>query len=261
MRVVIKIGTSTITNENRSVNVGLLDRLALVLSHLRGQGQQVILVSSGAIAVGANKLRLQERPSELRMKQAVAAIGQLELMHLYDKLFGEYGTVIGQILLTDTDVDSLARRAHLVNTFDALLELGVIPIVNENDSVSASEIETGDFRVLGDNDTLSAIVAVLVKADMLILLTDVDALYDADPRVNPGAKPIREVHGLAELEKLKPLAGNGGTWGTGGFLTKLNAAEIALKNNITMYISDGKDLNGIYEMCGGGKVGTRFSPL
>jgi glutamate 5-kinase len=194
------------------------------------------------------------------MKQAAAAIGQLELMHLYDKLFGEYGTTIGQILLTDTDVDSLARRAHLVNTFDALLELGVIPIVNENDSVSASEIETGDYRVLGDNDTLSAIVAVLINADMLILLTDVDALYDADPRIHSEAKPIREVKGLAELEKLKPLAGNGGNWGTGGFLTKLNAAEIALKNGITMYISDGKDVDSIYAMCGGEQIGTRFFP-
>ncbi|MDR0859235.1 MAG: glutamate 5-kinase [Oscillospiraceae bacterium] len=262
MRIVVKIGTSTVIRreDNSSVNIGLLDRLSKVLSDLRGAGHQIILVSSGAIAVGSIKLKLAERPTTLRMKQAAAAIGQLELMHLYDKFFGEYGQSVAQILLTDTDVDSLTRRAHLLNTFDALLELGVIPIVNENDSVSANEIETGDFRVLGDNDTLSAIVAALINADLLLLLSDVDALYDSDPHTNPKAVPFREVRGLAELEKLRTVAGSAGTWGTGGMATKLNAAQKAMENGIAMYIQDGENVDKIYSMVSGEQTGTRFFP-
>jgi glutamate 5-kinase len=164
-------------------------------------GNEVILVSSGAIGVGTNKLKLTDRPRELRMKQAVAAVGQCELMHLYDKFFGEYGQTVGQILLTSEDVERKASAVRLTNTFESLLELGVIPIVNENDSVSSAEIETGKNKVLGDNDTLSSIVAVLCKADLLVLLSDIEGLYDSDPKKNPNAKLISEVRAVTEIRQ------------------------------------------------------------
>ncbi|MEG2119396.1 MAG: glutamate 5-kinase, partial [Pseudoflavonifractor sp.] len=189
-------------------------------------GHEIVLVSSGAIGVGATKLGLQTRPTELRMKQAAAAVGQCAIMHLYDKLFGEYNRVVAQILLTGEDVDAPVRAQHLQNTFEALLELGIIPVVNDNDSVSSAEIETGKGKVLGDNDTLSAIVARLVKADLLVLLSDIDGLYDADPHAVPDAKLIHEVTEITP--QLRAMAGGAGTWrGTGGMATKLSAAEIA----------------------------------
>jgi glutamate 5-kinase len=245
----------------RAVNLRLLDRLARVLSDLRGNGNEVVLVSSGAIAVGATKLRFDTRPTELGMKQAAAAVGQLELMHIYDKLFGEYGQTVAQILLTDEDVANPARRENLRRTFDALLNLGVIPVVNENDSVSTQEVETGHNRVLGDNDTLSAVVASLISADRLILLTDVDKLYDSDPHINPNAKPIPEVSEITpELLALAALAG-GGEWGTGGMSTKLSAADVALANGIEMTIAHGQDIDSIYDILDGKQVGTRFAAV
>ena len=180
-RLVIKVGTSTLLRQGGGVNLREMDALARVLSDLKNMGHQVILVSSGAIGVGAGKLGLKERPTQLRFKQAAAAAGQCELMHLYDKFFGEYGQAVAQILLTDEDVDHPVRAEHLSGTFEALLELGCIPVVNENDSVSAAEIETGQKKVLGDNDTLSAIVTQIIQADALIILSDIDGLYTADP--------------------------------------------------------------------------------
>jgi glutamate 5-kinase len=245
--------------EETGINLRLLDRLARVLTDVRGMGWDVVLVSSGAIAVGAKKLRFASRPTELRMKQASAAVGQLELMHLYDKLFGEYGQNVAQILLTDEDIANDARRVNLRNTFDALLELGVIPVVNENDSVSTNEIEMGSHRVLGDNDTLSAVVAELIEAQRLILLTDVDRLYDSDPRSNPDAKAIEEVSEIRP--EMYEIAGASGKWGTGGMRTKLSAGEVALSAGIEMTITHGQNVNAIYDIIDGKAVGTRFKPM
>ena len=226
-RLVVKVGTSTLTRDTGSLNLQNMERLARVLSDLEGMGYQVVLVSSGAIGIGTKKLRLDARPTELRMKQATAAVGQCMMMHIYDKLFAEYNRTVAQILLTGEDVDAPVRSEHLHNTFEALLELGVIPVVNENDSVSSAEIETGQCKVLGDNDTLSAIVARLCGADLLVLLSDIDGLYDADPRTHPEAKLIRRVEAITP--ELRAMAGGAGTWrGTGGIdrkSTRLNSSH------------------------------------
>ena len=209
--------------------------------------------------MGVGKLGLPQRPTELRQKQAVAAVGQCEMMHLYDKFFGEYGPTVAQILLTDEDVDHPGRAEHLRNTFSALLELGCIPIVNENDSVSSAEIETGKCKVLGDNDTLSAIVARLVGADLLVLLSDIDGLYDADPHDHPDARLIHRVE--AVTRELRASAGGAGTSrGTGGMQTKLNAAEIALNAGVEMVITNGAHPERLYDILEGREVGTRFVP-
>ena len=257
LRIVVKVGTSTLTRENGVANLHNMDLLCRTLSDLAGMGHEMILVTSGAIGIGAGKLHLKERPTELRKKQAAAAVGQCEMMHLYDKFFGEYGHTVAQILLTDSDVDDPERSAHLAGTFEALLEFGCIPIVNENDSVSSAEIETGKCKVLGDNDTLSAIVARLCRADLLVLLSDIDGLYDADPRSNPDAKLIRRVSAITP--ELRRMAGGAGTWrGTGGMATKLNAAEIALGAGVEMVITNGANMGVLYDIIEGKDVGTRF---
>ena len=256
-RIVVKVGTSTLTRENGALNLHNMDHLARTLSDLRGMGHEIILVSSGAIGVGTGKLGLPERPKELRMKQAVAAVGQCELMHLYDKFFGEYGYTVAQILLTDEDVEDAVRSEHLANTFSSLLELGCIPVVNENDSVSSAEIETGKCKVLGDNDTLSAIVARLCRADLLVLLSDIDGLYNADPRRDPNAELIERVEEITP--ELEAMAGGAGTWrGTGGMATKLTAAKTALQAGIDMVITNGANMEALYEIVEGKPVGTRF---
>ena len=257
-RVVVKVGTSTLTRETGSLNLHNMEHLARVLSDLQGMGCQVVLVSSGAIGIGTKKLRLPERPSELRMKQATAAVGQCMMMHVYDKFFSEYNRTVAQILLTGEDVDAPVRSEHLHNTFEALLELGVIPIVNENDSVSSAEIETGQCKVLGDNDTLSAMVARLCGADLLILLSDIDGLYDADPRTHPEARLIHQVS--AVTRELRAMAGGAGTWrGTGGMTTKLNAAQLCLEAGIDMVIANGNNMEAVYDIVAGKDVGTRFT--
>ena len=204
-RLVVKVGTSTLTRETGSLNLQNMEHLARVLADLEGMGYQPVLVSSGAIGIGTKKLRLGERPTELRMKQAAAAVGQCRMMHIYDKLFAEYNRTVAQILLTGEDVESPVRSEHLHNTFEALLELGVIPVVNENDSVSSAEIETGQCKVLGDNDTLSAIVARLCGAGLLVLFSDIDGLYDADPRTHPDARLIHQVEAITP--ELRAMAG------------------------------------------------------
>lgn len=257
LRIVVKVGTSTLTRENGSANLHNMDHLARALSDLAGMGHQVILVTSGAIGIGTGKLHLAQRPTELRQKQAAAAVGQCEMMHLYDKFFGEYGHTVAQILLTGEDVDSPERAGHLANTFAALLEYGCIPIVNENDSVSSAEIETGKCKVLGDNDTLSAIVARLCRADLLVLMSDIDGLYDADPRSNPGAKLIHRVTEITP--ELKRMAGGAGTWrGTGGMATKLTAAGIAMAAGVDMVITNGARMEDLYDIVEGKNIGTRF---
>ena len=192
-RIVVKVGTSTLTHNSGALDLWSMEHLVRTLADLQGMGHEVILVSSGAIAVGTAKLGLSERPKELRMKQAAAAVGQCRMMHIYDKFFSEYNRSMAQILLTGDDVEDPERAEHLSNTFSALLEMGVIPVVNENDSVSSAEIETGRHKVLGDNDTLSAIVAELCRADLLVLLSDIDGLYDADPKTHPEAKLLHQV--------------------------------------------------------------------
>lgn len=257
LRMVVKVGTSTLTRDNGSMNLRAIDRLAMVLADLHGQGHQVILVSSGAIGVGVGKLGLGQRPRALRMKQAVAAVGQCELMHIYDKFFGEYGATVAQILLTDEDVDDPRRAEHLENTFEALLELGCIPVVNENDSVSSAEIETGRAKVLGDNDTLSAIVARLCQADLLVLLSDIDGLYDKDPHRYPDAKLVSLVTEVTD--ELRAAAGGAGTArGTGGMQTKLDAAQLATSAGVDMVIANGTRPEKLYDIAMGADVGTRF---
>lgn len=255
-RIVVKVGTSTLTHENGSVDIKTLDRLCRVLSDLRNTGYEVVLVSSGAISVGVNKMRLAERPHDIRMKQAAAAVGQCELMHLYDKLFGEYGNMVGQILLTSEDIEMDDRRNNLKNTFSALLENGIIPIVNENDSVSHTEIESPK-KVFGDNDTLSAIVASLCGAAKLIIMSDIEGLYDDNPRLNPKAKLIHTVPVIDE--SIIGLAhGAGSSRGTGGMATKLEAAKHVTERGIDMYVTIGNAPEKLYDILEGKDVGTHF---
>ena len=256
-RIVVKVGTSTLTNENGSVDLRIMDKLTQVLSEVENGGDEVILVSSGAISVGVSKMRLPERPKEIRMKQACAAVGQCELIHLYDKFFSEYGILTAQILLTGEDVLTEEKKQNLKNTFSALLENRIIPIVNENDSVSYAQIETAK-KVFGDNDTLSALVAVLCEADQLIILSDVEGLYDGDPR---GDKPVSLIHRVDVIDdRVRSLVGGAGTdRGRGGMQTKLEAAEIVTANGIPMTVLLGSDPTKIYDALDGRDVGTFFS--
>jgi glutamate 5-kinase len=256
-RIVVKVGTSTLTHDSGALDLRSMEQLVRVLSDLSGAGHEVILVTSGAIAVGTARLGLPERPKELRMKQAAAAVGQCRMMHLYDKLFSEYNRSMAQILLTGDDVDDPERAAHLRSTFSALLEMKVIPVVNENDSVSSAEIETGHHKVLGDNDTLSAIVAELCQADLLILLSDIDGLYDADPKAHPDAKLLHQVRELTP--EILDMAGGAGSWrGTGGMSTKLSAARIAMAAGCDMVITNGARMTDLYGIVDGQDIGTRF---
>jgi len=256
-RIVVKVGTSTLTNENGSVDLRLMDKLTQVLSEIENGGDEVILVSSGAISVGVSKMRLPARPTEIRMKQACAAVGQCELMHLYDKFFAEYGILTAQILLTGEDVLTEEKKQNLKNTFFALLENRIIPIVNENDSVSYAQIETAK-KVFGDNDTLSALVAVLCEADRLIILSDIEGLYDGDPRGGAPVNLIRRVDSIDD--RIRSLVGGAGTdRGRGGMATKLEAAEIVTAHGIPMHILLGSDPALIYDALEGRDVGTLFS--
>jgi glutamate 5-kinase len=256
-RIVVKVGTSTLTHDSGSLDLRSMERLVRTLADLHGSGHEIILVTSGAIAVGTARMGLSERPKELRMKQAAAAVGQCRMMHIYDKLFSEYNCTMAQILLTGDDVDDPDRAEHLRSTFSALLEVGVIPVVNENDSVSSAEIETGHHKVLGDNDTLSAIVASLCQADLLVLLSDIDGLYDADPKSHPEAKLLPQVRELTP--EILEMAGGAGTWrGTGGMATKLSAARIAMESGCDMVITNGARMEGLYGIVDGEDVGTRF---
>lgn len=255
-RIVVKVGTSTLTNEMGKSDLRSFDRLACVLSDIQNMGYEVILVSSGAIAVGTNKLNMKERPSSMRMKQAAAAVGQCSIMFLYDKFFNDYDKTIAQILLNAEDMEQEEKKENLINTFNALLEMGIIPIVNENDSVSYTEIESED-RLFGDNDMLSAVVAVLCRAKQLVILSDINGLYDADPRLYPGAKLISRIERIDET--VYALAGGAGSRrGTGGMKTKLRAARLATAQGIDTVITNGKSPEAIYEIIRGREVGTLF---
>ncbi|SHK90196.1 glutamate 5-kinase [Anaerocolumna jejuensis DSM 15929] len=255
-RIVIKVGTSTLTNDIGQNDLRSFDRLACVLSDLQNMGYEIILVSSGAIAIGTNKLQRKTRPAGMPLKQAAAAIGQCSLMHLYDKFFNDYDKTIAQILLNAEDMEVEGKKENLINTFGALLEMGIIPVVNENDSVSYTEIESAD-RLFGDNDMLSAVVAVLCKAQKLIIMSDVDGFFDLDPRLHPNAKRLECITSIGE--EIKTLAGGAGSRrGTGGMKTKLQAAELATMQGIDTVIINGKNPSALYKIMKGEKVGTLF---
>lgn len=256
-RIVVKVGTSTLTNEMGKSDLRSFDRLACVLSDIQNMGYEVILVSSGAIAVGTNKLNLKERPSSMRMKQAAAAVGQCSMMFLYDKFFNDYDKIIAQILLNAEDIEQEEKKENLTNTFNTLLEMNIIPVVNENDSVSYTEIESED-RLFGDNDMLSAVVAVLCRAKQLVILSDINGLYDADPRLYPNAKLISRIEKIDETV-YAPAGGAGSRRGTGGMKTKLRAAALATAQGIDTVITNGKAPESLYEIVEGKKAGTVFT--
>lgn len=251
-RIVVKVGTSTLTHPSGLMNIRRVEALVKVLSDLKNSGKQIILVSSGAIGVGVGKLSLDSKPADMPTKQACAAVGQCELMYVYDKLFSEYNHRVAQVLLTRDVIEQDSRRENVINTFERLLQLGVIPIVNENDTVSTEEIE------FGDNDTLSAIVSELVSAKLLILLSDIDGLYDSDPKQNPDARLIPFVDSI-DKELQAAAGGKGSTLGTGGMTTKLQAGKICLAANINMIIANGENPRLLYDLMDGKQVGTLFS--
>ena len=252
MRIVVKIGTSTLAHSTGHLNIRRVEQLCKVMSDIKNAGHEVILVSSGAIGMGVGKLGLRERPKDIPTKQAAAAVGQCELMYTYDKLFSEYHHTVAQLLITGDDTKNAARHQNFTNTLNRLLQLGALPIINENDTVSTDEI------VIGDNDTLGAIVAKSVHADLLILLSDIDGLYTADPHKDPTAKLLPRVTAIDQ--SILDLAGvSSTTQGTGGMVTKLRAAQICLECGCDMVIANGHDPENLYTILDGKNVGTRFT--
>ena len=252
MRIVVKIGTSTLAHSTGHLNIRLVEQLCKILSDIKNSGHQVIMVSSGAIGMGVGKLGLRSRPTDIPTKQAAAAVGQCELMYTYDKLFSEYHHTVAQLLITGDDVASAERHENFSNTINRLLELDALPIINENDTVSTAELG------IGDNDTLAAIVAQSVSADLLVLLSDIDGLYTADPHTDPNAKLISKVTVLDE--SITALAGgSNGKQGTGGMVTKLHAAKICMDCGCDMVIANGANPENLYDILDGKAVGTRFT--
>lgn len=255
-RIVVKVGTSTLTNDLGNSNLRGMEELSMALADIQNMGNEVILVSSGAIAVGANKMHLKEKPKEMRMKQAAAAVGQCENMFLYDKFFGYYDKTVAQILLNADDIKEEVKKENLANTFEALLEQNIIPIVNENDSVSYTEIES-DEKLFGDNDMLSAVVAVLCGADKLVILSDIDGFFDKDPRLYKDAMLISRIEDINE-DTYKLAGGAGSRRGTGGMRTKLQAADLATSQGIDVIVTNGKNPHCLYDIVNGKKTGTLF---
>ena len=251
MRIVVKVGTTTLTHSTGNLNIRRVEQLCKVLSDLKNAGHEIVLVSSGAIGMGVGKLGLRERPKDMPSKQAAAAVGQCELMYVYDKLFSEYHHTVAQILLTGSDIENEQRRENFHNTLFCLLELGAIPILNENDTIATEEI------AVGDNDTLAALVAESANADLLVLLSDIDGLYTADPKQNPNAKLISVVDSISE-EILALAGGSGSEFGTGGMATKLHAAQIANAAGIDMVIANGSRPDILYPIAAGEAAGTKF---
>ncbi len=251
MRLVVKVGTSTLAHSTGCINIRHVEELCKVLSDLKNAGHEVILVSSGAIGMGIGKLSLKEKPTDMPTKQAAAAVGQCELMYAYDKLFSEYNHTVAQILLTGLDLEDPTRYHNIKNTMNRLLELGVLPIINENDTVNTDEIS------VGDNDTLGAIVAVSMHADLLVLLSDIDGLYTADPHKDPDAKLISEIKEITpEIEALGGKSRSG--LGTGGMATKLSAAKRCINRGTDVIIANGSAPSVLYDILDGKKVGTKF---
>ena len=255
MRIVVKVGTSTLAHANGRLNIRRVELLCKVLSDLKNAGCEVVLVSSGAIGMGVGKLGLTGRPKDMPGKQAAAAVGQCELMYTYDKLFSEYNHTVAQILLTADDVHDPRRSTHVHDSLEQLLSWKVLPIINENDAVSIDEI--GIHTTIGENDTLSAIVARLIKADVLLLLSDINGLYTEDPRKNPDATLIPVVQEITD-EILQLAGGTGSSLGSGGMATKLKAAQIATEAGIDMIIANGQDPELLYGFLEGNNFGTRF---
>ena len=252
MRIVVKVGTSTLAHSTGRLNIRHTEELVKVLSDLKNAGHEVILVSSGAIGMGVGKLSLSARPTDMSSKQACAAVGQCELMYTYDRLFSAYDHTVAQILLTGVDVEHASRRENIQNTLTRLLELGALPIINENDTVATDEITS-----IGDNDTLAAIVTCCIKADLLVLLSDIDGLYTANPHTHPDAKLIPVVEEITpEIELL--AGGAGSALGTGGMLTKVTAAKRATEAGVDMIITNGAHAEVLYDIVEGKPVGTRF---
>ena len=251
MRIVVKVGTSTLAHATGRMNIRHVEDLVKVLSDLKNAGHEVILVSSGAIGMGVGKLNLPGKPSDMPSKQAAAAVGQCELMYTYDRLFLQYNHTVAQVLLTGEDVDHPERRENFENTMERLLELGALPVINENDTIATAEIK------VGDNDTLGAIVACCTKADLLVLLSDIEGLYTADPRKDPNAKLIPTVEEVTpEIEAL--AGGVGSSLGTGGMATKLRAAKMVIAQGCDMVITNGEHPERLYDIAEGKDVGTRF---
>ena len=251
MKMVVKVGTSTLTHSTGRLNIRRVEDFCKTLSDLKNAGHEIILVSSGAIGMGMGKLSLNQRPTDMPTKQAAAAVGQCELMYVYDKLFENYNHTVAQILLTGSDVENQQRHDNFRNTINRLLELGALPVVNENDTVVTDEIG------VGDNDTLASIVAVSIEADVLILLSDIEGLYTEDPHKNPDAKLIETVKTITpEIEAL--AGGSGSSLGTGGMATKISAAKRVTEIGIDMIIVNGEKPQLLYDIAEGKAVGTRF---
>ena len=251
MRIVVKIGTSTLAYATGQLNIRRVEELCKTMSDIRNAGHELILVSSGAIGMGVGKLGLRTRPRDIPTKQAAAAVGQCELMYVYDKLFSEYHHTVAQLLITADNLSNETRHANFTNTLNRLLELGAVPVINENDTVATDEI------VIGDNDTLAAMVAESVEANLLVLLSDIDGLYTADPHTDPNAKLLPVVHRVDD--GIRALAGVSSTdQGTGGMVTKLRAAEICLNCGCEMVIANGAEPRLLYDIVEGKPVGTRF---
>lgn len=252
-RIVVKVGTSTLTDSTGQINRRRMESLVKVLSDIQSSGRQLVLVTSGAIGVGCGKLGLRERPEDIPGKQAAAAVGQCELMHLYDRTFAQYHQTVAQVLLTKYTFADGEGQQNARNTFERLLDWGVIPIVNENDTVATHEIK------VGDNDTLSAMVAAMISAHCLVILTDIDGLYTADPQADPTAVLIPEVEEITPA-LLAAAGGAGSTRGTGGMVTKLQAAQIATAAGTDVYIINGTSPQRLYALLEGERMGTHFIP-
>ena len=251
MKITVKVGTSTLTHKTGRLNIRRVEELCKVLSDVKNAGHDIVLVSSGAIGMGVGKLNMADKPQDMPTKQAAAAVGQCELMYVYDNLFQEYNHTVGQILITGEDLADSVRHENFTNTLNRLLELGALPIINENDTIATSEI------AVGDNDTLGALVAASVKSDLFIVLTDIDGLYTADPRRDPNAQLISEVTEITK-EMLQGAGDQGSSLGTGGMATKLSAAKIAMDAGVDMIIVNGASPEIIYDAVDGRSVGTRF---
>lgn len=252
-RIVIKLGTSTLAHSTGKLNIRRMTNLVRVISDLHNAGKEIIMVSSGAVGLGTGKLGLSKKPKDTKLKQAVAAVGQCELMHVYDDMFEKYSVTVAQILLTKTIINNPNHCQNFRNTIETLVSMGVIPIVNENDSISIDELELE----IGENDSLSALVADLSNADLLLILSDIDGLYNDDPHKNPDAEPITVVEEITpEIEKIAGGAGSG--LGTGGMSTKINAAKIAAEAGIDMVIMNGKDPELLYDLFENKEIGTIF---
>ena len=253
MRIVIKIGTSTLAHPTGHLNIRRVEQLCKIMSDIKNAGHELILVSSGAIGMGVGKLGLRERPKDIPSKQAAAAVGQCELMYTYDKLFSEYHHTVAQLLITGDDTTNDTRRLNFTNTLNRLLELGALPVINENDTVATDEITS-----IGDNDTLAAIVTCCIKADLLVLLSDIDGLYTANPHTHPDAKLIPLVEDITP-EVMALADGAGSALGTGGMSTKLRAARMVTSSGADMVIANGAHPELLYDIAEGRAAGTRFA--